>query len=167
MVIHQRLFEQVPYDPYITRGEDCDYLVNATHSGRNLLFDKRLVLAHLPPKRRLPYRLKFHQDIYRFAYLRRKLAALGMEAAGLDPYPGAFTLVKGERTKVLRVRPVVLKEPPSIPPGTVVAVDKKAIWVTCQDGVVGIEQLQPAGKEVMPTQDYINGHRIRLGEMFG
>jgi methionyl-tRNA formyltransferase len=82
----------------------------------------------------------------------------------MDPYPGAFTQLQGERMKVIKVRPVTLEEPPTMPVGTIVAVDRGAIWVTCQDGVVGILELQPAGGTKMPTEDYVNGHSVRVGE---
>jgi methionyl-tRNA formyltransferase len=65
------------------------------------------------------------------------------------------------------VRAVVLQDPPSFPPGTIVAVDRKAIWVSCADGVVGIEKLHPAGKTAMATADYLNGHRVKVGESLG
>lgn len=83
----------------------------------------------------------------------------------MDPYPSAFTFLGEERTKVVQARPVRLKEPPKFPPGTIVAADRKAIWVSCLDGVVGIEQLQPAGKTAMSAGDFLNGHPVRAGDM--
>jgi methionyl-tRNA formyltransferase len=82
----------------------------------------------------------------------------------MDPYPGAYTFIAGDRTRIVKVRPVVLQEPPALPAGTIVALDRKSIWVCCKDGVVGIEELQPSGKNAMNAADYLNGHRLRKGD---
>lgn len=90
--------------------------------------------------------------------------AIASFVRAMDPYPGAYTFLAGQRTRVLQARSVVLQEPPTLPPGTIVALDRKAIWVCCKDGVIGIEQLQPAGKNPMSAGDYLNGHRLRIGD---
>ena len=93
MVIHRRLFEKISFDPYITRGEDIDYLVNARLGGYRFFFDKELAIVHLPP----PASSHLREDIIRFIYEKEKLAAAkqGSELRevlpeSLDPYPGAF-----------------------------------------------------------------------------
>jgi methionyl-tRNA formyltransferase len=90
--------------------------------------------------------------------------AIAAFVKAMDPYPGAYAFVGGLRTRVLQARSVVLQDPPTLPPGTIVALDRKAIWVCCKDGVIGIEQLQPAGKNPMSAGDYLNGHRLRIGD---
>ncbi len=98
MVFHRSLWERVSFDPYITRGEDIDYLINSRLQGLEFFFDKELTITHLPPEAygALPY-AKLAQDVVRFLYERGKLLAargrpglvpLGPEA--LDPYPGRF-----------------------------------------------------------------------------
>lgn len=93
MVIHRRVFEKVSFDPYITRGEDIDYLVNARLGGYHFFFDKELAIVHLPP----PASSHLQEDIIRFIYEKEKLVMakrqLGLESVlpgSLDPYPGAF-----------------------------------------------------------------------------
>lgn len=89
LVLHHHLFQKVPFDPYIPRGEDTDYLINATHLGFCVLFDKQLRIKHLHPERTNVY---FHEelkgDIERFLYERQK-AKRGV-SINLDPYPGYF-----------------------------------------------------------------------------
>ncbi len=89
LVLHRNLFNHVPFDPYIPRGEDTDYLINATQLGYFLLFDKLLRIKHLHPERMKIY---FHEelkgDIERFIYEREKIRR-GLDIA-LDPYPGNF-----------------------------------------------------------------------------
>jgi hypothetical protein len=90
MVINRRLFTQVPFDPWITRGEDVDYLLNAGHFGFRFLLDRELNIKHLPPKPSVPWCTLMRRDIYRFFYEREKLLRWGLSAASLDSYPGFF-----------------------------------------------------------------------------
>jgi hypothetical protein len=89
LVLHRHLFHSVPFDPYIPRGEDTDYLINATQLGFCVLFDKQLRIKHLHPERTKVY---FHGelkgDVERFLYERQK-AKRGL-SINLDPYPGYF-----------------------------------------------------------------------------
>jgi hypothetical protein len=88
-VLHQRLFQSIPFDPYIPRGEDTDYLINARQLGFYILFDRELQIKHLHPKRTENfYQEELRGDIERFLYEREKTkVGLGMN---LDPYPGCF-----------------------------------------------------------------------------
>jgi hypothetical protein len=79
----------VPFDPYIPRGEDTDYLINASQQGFCLMFDKKLWIKHLHPERTGVY---FYEelkgDIERFLYERRKVKT--GTTIDLEPYPGYF-----------------------------------------------------------------------------
>lgn len=89
LVLHRSLFSSVPFDPYIPRGEDTDYLINARQFGFSILFDKQLRIKHLHPERKEDYfyeELKL--DIERFIYEREKIK--GKLNIDLDPYPGNF-----------------------------------------------------------------------------
>jgi len=89
LVLHHHLFQSIPFDPYIPRGEDTDYFINAIRAGFYVLFDRDLRVKHLHPERTGTY---FYQelkgDIERFLYERQKVKMeLGLN---LDPYPGYF-----------------------------------------------------------------------------
>jgi glycosyltransferase involved in cell wall biosynthesis len=89
LILHRYLFRSIPFDPYIPRGEDTDYLVNASRLGFSILFDKQLRIKHLHPKRTEVYFLEeLRGDIERFLYEREKVKQ-GL-AINLDPYPGYF-----------------------------------------------------------------------------
>jgi len=90
VVINRRLFTQVPFDPWITRGEDIDLLINAKHFGFEFLLDRELSVRHLHPERLAPWSVKMRQDMYRFFYEREKMRRWGVSAESLDPYPGFF-----------------------------------------------------------------------------
>lgn len=89
LVLHRDLFRHVPFDPYIPRGEDTDYLINASHLGFSLFFDKELMVKHLHPERtEIYFEEELKGDIERFLYERGKTK--GESQMDLDPYPGRF-----------------------------------------------------------------------------
>lgn len=93
MVIHRQVFQNVPFDPYIPRGEDIDYLINARMVGYHFFLDKELFIVHLPPVADS----HLQEDVKRFIYEKAKLAMAkkipglnAVEAKSLEPYPGFF-----------------------------------------------------------------------------
>src|SRR5579884_393628 len=46
MIFSRSLFSSVCFDPFITRGEDVDYLINARLTGRWFFMNKRLSILH-------------------------------------------------------------------------------------------------------------------------
>ncbi len=97
MVLHRELFECVPFDPKVTRGEDVDYVIGAKMYGYSFFLDNTLSIRHLPAPKSHPEWKRLREDIYRFVYQREKL--LAQEEGGnmvlvapedFDPYPGAF-----------------------------------------------------------------------------
>lgn len=97
MVISREIVELVPFDPYIPRGEDIDFLVNVKSEGYAFVLDTALRILHLPPKGITPEWMKLRQDAYRFLYMKCKLALL-KELGSKRPitwrdlmlYPGRF-----------------------------------------------------------------------------
>jgi len=96
MLLHWKMFEKVPFDPYITRGEDMDLLVNAKMFGFKFMLDTKLRVLHLPGEMKSQWS-EMRQDLYRFLYMREKLLrqkdARNIERVSiksLKPYPGYF-----------------------------------------------------------------------------
>ncbi len=89
LVLHCRLFRKIPFDPFIPRGEDTDYLINANQLGFFILFDSKLRIKHLHPDRTgTYYDEELKGDVERFLYERHKIKR-GLNL-NLDPYPGYF-----------------------------------------------------------------------------
>ena len=96
MALSARAFMRVAFDPYITRGEDLDYLLNLRLVGLDMWFDNQWSVRHLPPE--LPDRSgRFMQDVYRWYYERAKLGYAArrqdlnpVTPASLMPYPGPW-----------------------------------------------------------------------------
>jgi methionyl-tRNA formyltransferase len=79
---------------------------------------------------------------------------------GLSPFPGAWTLVKGKRVKILRS---AIAPDAKAPPGTVLPDG----CIACGQGAVAVIQVQPEGKGPMGIQDYLRGLRLQPGDTIG
>jgi len=89
LVLLRDLFSSVPFDPYIPRGEDTDYLINASQLGFSIFFDKELKIKHLHPERtKIYFHGELKGDIERFSYERKKIRRT--LRINLNPYPGCF-----------------------------------------------------------------------------
>ncbi|MDO4290858.1 MAG: hypothetical protein Q4C41_06490 [Eggerthellaceae bacterium] len=96
LAIHKEAFKRLAFDPWITRGEDLDYMLNLRMYGSDIWFDNRWMLHHLPPKTQSEGD-RFRQDIFRWIYEYRKLeysrALIDLQQVkpqSLEPYPGPF-----------------------------------------------------------------------------
>jgi hypothetical protein len=97
MVVHRSLFTVVPFDPFVPRGEDIDFLINAKMFGFHFFLDNQLSIKHLPPPKSHPFWRQLREDIFRFVFEREKIACQqereGMRRVApeeFDPYPGCF-----------------------------------------------------------------------------
>ena len=97
MILHRDLFQSVPFDPGITRGEDIDYVINSKMYGFSFFLDNTLSIKHLPVPKKHPQWKRIREDIYRFVYEREKIAAqyktgnmVMVSPEDFAPYPGEF-----------------------------------------------------------------------------
>ena len=97
MILHRDLFQSVPFDPHITRGEDIDYLINSRMYGFTFFLDNTLSIKHLPVPKKHPQWKRIREDIYRFVYERAKIVSqyktsnmVTVSPEDFDPYPGEF-----------------------------------------------------------------------------
>jgi methionyl-tRNA formyltransferase len=72
-----------------------------------------------------------------------------------QPWPGSFTTWHAEILKIHRAHAVAMK---SAGPGTCLIVEGKPAWGT-RDGVLVMDELQPAGKRRMSGEEFLRGTR--------
>jgi len=103
MVFPRTTIERISFDPYNTRGEDIDYLINAKMKGLNFFLDKELNITHLQPDYKNAHAhnriniSQLKQDILRFIYEKEKIEQVkkynnlnNIDIEELMPYPGSF-----------------------------------------------------------------------------
>lgn len=81
----------------------------------------------------------------------------------MTPSPGAYSFLNGKRIKIISVKPRFEDHNRSF--GEIVA-DKSTLSVACNGGFIDIVQLQPEGKSVQKTKDFLNGNKMTLNSMF-
>lgn len=80
---------------------------------------------------------------------------------GVNPWPGAFATLSGDRIKIHLARVVA----GSAAPGEVVDSDRRLV-VACGEEAVEILRLQAPGARAMDAQAFLNGAEIALGARF-
>jgi methionyl-tRNA formyltransferase len=102
--------------------------------------------------------------------------AIASRIRGVDPWPGAQAVLRGQPVKLFRARaqagqgapgPRVTDRcaPDSGPAGTVVAIDKDGMHVAAQGGVVVIREIQAAGRKRMAAQQFAAGRGLAVGDV--
>ncbi len=84
---------------------------------------------------------------------------------GMNSWPVAHTLYMGEPMKIRRA---VKAGSAKGSCGQILGADEKGIEVVCGDGkAIMITEVQFQGSKAMAVRDYLNGHRIIVGEILG
>ncbi len=85
--------------------------------------------------------------------------------AGMNSWPVAHTLYKGEVLKIYRA---TVKGAAKGKTGQILAANENGIEILCGDGVsILATEVQFAGSKAMQVRDYLNGHSIEEGEILG
>jgi len=85
---------------------------------------------------------------------------------GLDPWPGAFTMFRGQTCQIEGV-PSDLAVPAAAPAGTIHIAGAGEIVVKCgAGGALRVERVQLQGRKRVSARDFLSGARIRPGERF-
>ncbi|MBA7513882.1 Methionyl-tRNA formyltransferase [subsurface metagenome] len=93
---------------------------------------------------------------------------------GTIPYPGAFTYYHGRKLKITRTRFLEDYQDEadtgsgSPKPGRVVKIEKDAILISTGDkGIIKILKLIPAGSKELIANQFVNGYKIKAGDVLG
>ena len=85
---------------------------------------------------------------------------------GLNPAPGAWTMLDDRRIKVHSVAPIRSTIPRDLAPGEIAVVDDSLVAGT-SDGALELREIQPAGKRRMAGSEFARGLRTAEGVRFG
>jgi methionyl-tRNA formyltransferase len=94
----------------------------------------------------------------------RPATDLHNQVRGLDPWPGAYTLLAGEPLKLARTRPA--HEAHTVAPGTVLGADAAGVRIACGAGVLSVGELQLPGRKRLPAADFLRGCSLPAGTRF-
>jgi len=94
----------------------------------------------------------------------RPAEELHNQVRGLDPWPGAFTVLKGEILKLARTR---VDPDGTAAPGTILAAGRDGVRIACGRGSLWVRELQLAGRKRLPAADFLRGCPLEPGMTLG
>jgi methionyl-tRNA formyltransferase len=84
---------------------------------------------------------------------------------GMSPFPLSYCyLSDGSILKIIKAK-ISDKKSGNAAAGEVVSLDGGAITVACGNGALDILAVLPQGKGRMPSRDYVNGRKIKVGDI--
>lgn len=93
----------------------------------------------------------------------KKAIDLANKIRGMNPFPGAYTLLNGQRFKIWFAE--ALDHPSTSQPGTIIKLTKDELIVQCgNQSALKLLVVQPFGKPKMSVSDYLAGARNHLEE---
>jgi methionyl-tRNA formyltransferase len=88
-------------------------------------------------------------------------AAIHNRVRGLQPWPGAYTTLRGHMLHVWKARPLA----GPCAPGRIVSL--KPLAIGCGEDRLELIEVQLEGRKRMPAADFANGHRLAENEVLG
>ena len=85
-----------------------------------------------------------------------------MCSSDLSPEPAAYCNFCGANLNILDA---ALGDDCNGKTGEVVAADKRGVTVKCGEGTIVITELQPASGKRMRAADFVNGRKIKAGDV--
>ncbi|MBF0645719.1 methionyl-tRNA formyltransferase [Desulfuromonas acetoxidans] len=82
---------------------------------------------------------------------------------GLDPWPGAYTLLDGQTLKLAKTRCVEGQGEP----GQVLEASGETVIVACGQGALQLGALQLPGKKMLSAADFLRGRGLEKGNLLG
>jgi methionyl-tRNA formyltransferase len=95
---------------------------------------------------------------------RRPAVEIDRQIRGLSPFPGAWTVIGGERVKLLASR---LAEGRGAPGEVLAGSPGERLVVACGQGAVEITRLQRAGRAAQEAAAFLRGHPVPKGARLG
>jgi methionyl-tRNA formyltransferase len=95
----------------------------------------------------------------------RPAAEVAARIRGVDPWPGAHAILRGQPVKLFRA--VAVDEPARAAPGVVLAIEPAGARIATADGAVAIRELQAAGRKRLAAAQFAAGRAIAVGDVLG
>lgn len=99
----------------------------------------------------------------------QKALVIANRIRGVTPWPGAYTFCQEERLKIWRAIPwsqdesaILDSGEPSLP-GTIVSLQPQGMLVATGQGLLVVQEVQPANRTKMSIQQFVAGRRVRPG----
>ncbi len=88
------------------------------------------------------------------------VAHIDRQIRAFNPWPAAQAVFAGEPVKLLRSRVVARSPEPGLAPGTLLGLRDGLLEIACIDGVLGVAELQRAGRRRVSAHDFANAEQL-------
>ena len=116
------------------------------------------VSARAQPSDGATYAQKIEKSEARIDW-RRSAAEIDRQIRAFRPWPIAETTHRGEQVRVHRARALAVAAVTPRPPGSILGLTDDLLLVACGEAVLGISELQRAGRRSMTAREFANGLR--------
>lgn len=83
----------------------------------------------------------------------------------LKVWPGIFTVYKGKILKIHDMELTEIYNCENVQNGTILEIDKNGIFIKVDCGVIKLKELQLEGGKKMSARDFVNGYKIKKGDI--
>lgn len=100
----------------------------------------------------------------------RAAEAIRNQVRALEPWPRTATWwhrPEGDPLRLILCRTHVVPEPATAPAGTVVRASAGQLHVATGQGVLALDEVQPAGKRAMSSAEFLRGHPLTVASRLG
>lgn len=80
-------------------------------------------------------------------------------------WPGIYTFYQGKMIKFIEIENIE-NGLGNLKPGSVIKADKEGLIIQAKKGTIKVLKLQPADKKAMDWISFLNGHRLKSGDLF-
>ncbi|MBI5184255.1 MAG: methionyl-tRNA formyltransferase [Nitrospinae bacterium] len=155
----------------IPSGADVTFLYERlSKSGARLVLEtlEKLEAGKITPRPQNPEevtyapRLKKEDGLIRWENKNTDIVNM---VRGLVLRPGACAFLNGNRIRVWKTEISGL-DMPAVAPGQIVKIDRGGIHVSAKEGYVLLREIQMEGKKRMDAFQFVQGHKLEIGEKF-
>jgi methionyl-tRNA formyltransferase len=100
----------------------------------------------------------------------RPAEAIKNHVRAMEPWPKTYTLwhrPDGPPIRLILGPVTAFADQYAEAPGTVLATGGNRLVIAAGQGAVALQSIQPAGKRLMPIDEFLRGYRVRPGQRFG
>jgi methionyl-tRNA formyltransferase len=124
-----------------------------------------MLVAAPQPAQGVTYARKVTRDEARVDW-QRDASAIDRAVRAFDPWPAAWTTLERTAVKLWRASALTDAQDSGAAPGSIVRVQPSGIDVACGEGVLRIDEVQPANAKRMPAAAFAAGRPLAAGARF-
>lgn len=118
------------------------------------------------------YQVQDHANATKAPKLKKSEGKIDWDQSAFDiynkirafkPFPGTFTTYNSKKIGIETAFPI--EDNSDKTAGTIVNIEKDAFYVSCRKSILKVVDVKPEGKKSMSAKDFLNGAKIKIGDI--